>query len=148
MLGEQNYRTNVAQWKRKDLGHVAHPGIKTTRGSQPDAFQDRIDAQSLRSCKEIAKQTASFCTKEDLHTVFLVGSDRLTKPIEAALPKTLRPRVAVITKDLGNFSVPQLQRRLKPSIAEWTAKQAAPELELPSRGRGKNVVPKKRIVGG
>jgi len=137
-LGEQNYRINVSQWKRKDLGHVAHPGIKATRGSQPDAFQDRIDAQYLHLCKEIAKRTASVCRKEDLHTIFLVGSERLTRPIETALPKTFRPRVALIAKDLGNFSVLQLQQRLEPSIAEWTAKQVVLKPGLPSRARGED----------
>jgi len=137
-LGEQNYRMDVSQWKRKDLGHVAHPGIKTTRGSQPDAFQDRIDAQYLHLCKEMARRTATLCSKEDLHTIFLVGSERLTKPIETALPKTFGPRVALIAKDLGNFSALQLERRLEPAIAEWTAKQDALKPGLPSRVRGQD----------
>ena len=96
-------------------------------------LQDRIDAQYLQLCKEMARRTASLCRKEDLHTIFLVGSERLTKPIETALPKTFIPRVAFITKDLGNFSVLQLQQRLEPSIAEWTAKQVVLKPGLPSR---------------
>jgi hypothetical protein len=50
-VGEMKFELDVARWKRKDIGHLTHPGIKPTRGSQRDTFEQRVDAQYARLCR-------------------------------------------------------------------------------------------------
>jgi hypothetical protein len=118
-LGQKTFGIDISQWKKKDLGHVMHPGIKETRGSQRDVFDHRMDAQYARVCKQVAKQAKELCEKEDLAAVFLVGSNRLVGPIQAAFPQELRKRVVLIEEDLGGVFSPGLRRRLEPRIVKW-----------------------------
>ena len=117
--GQKKFGIDISQWKKKDLGHVTRPGIKKTRGSQRDVFNNRMDAQYARLCKTLAGQVKKLYEKEDLAAVFLVGSNRLVGPIQAALPKELRNRVKLIEEDLGRVLSPRLPRVLEPRIAEW-----------------------------
>ena len=119
---ERDFRINVSKWKKKDLGHIAHPGIKITRGSQRDVFQHRVDAQYARLWKETAQRARQICAKEGLATIFLVGPDRLIRLLKSAFPQQRQQRIMLIGKDLGYLSTPQLCRRLEEDISEGTAR--------------------------
>lgn len=118
-LEEMKFELNVARWKRKDIGHLAHPGIKTTRGSQRDTFEHRVDAQYARLCREVAEKVEKLRRQNRLHTVFLVGLPRLVEPIESQLPTELRNRTVPIKEDLGRLAAPKLESRLTGLISNW-----------------------------
>ena len=126
-LGKTTFGIDISQWKKKDLGHATRPGIRKTRGSQRDVFTHRMDAQFARLCKALAGQATKFYKQEDLAAVFLVGSNRLVGPIQAAFPKDLRNRVVLIEEDLGGVFSPGLPQRLLPKIAKWKRQH---EMEL------------------
>lgn len=118
-LEEKKFRIDISQWKKKDLGHVAHPRIRKTRGSQRDTFEHRIDARYARLCAETAELATRLCEKQGLTALFLVGSDRLIEPIEAEFPREFRRRVVLIPEGLARMSSPQLEQRLEAKIADW-----------------------------
>ncbi len=121
-LEEKKFPIDISQWKKKELGHVAHPTIRKTRGSQRDTFEHRMDAQYGRLCRETAEHAKSICGKGGLTALFLVGSDRLIEPIEAQFPREFSQRVVLIGENLGRTSLPELQQRLEPRIADWERK--------------------------
>jgi hypothetical protein len=118
-LGEKDFRIDISQWRKKDLGKVAQPGIRKTRGSQHDDFDRRMDAQYARLCSETAEQIGKLCENEGFLAIFLVGSERLIRPIEAAFPTDLRRKVVLIDEDVATVIWPKLEQRLEPKIAKW-----------------------------
>jgi len=126
-VGQKKFGIDISQWKKKDQGHVTLPGTKKTRGSQRDVFAHRMDAQYARLCKALAQQATKLYGKVGLAAVFLVGSNRLVGPIQAAFPKELRNRVVLIEEDLGRVWSPTLPHLLEPRIAKWKRRH---EMEL------------------
>jgi hypothetical protein len=118
-LGEKDFRIDISHWRKKDLGKVAQPGIKKTRGSQRDDFDRRMNAQYARLCSETAEQVGKLCEKEGFLAIFLVGSERLIRPIETAFPPKLRRKVVAIEEDVATIIWPKLEQRLEPKIAQW-----------------------------
>jgi Bacterial archaeo-eukaryotic release factor family 10 len=118
-LEEKKFVIDISQWKKKELGHVTNPGIHKTYGSQRDVFEHRVEAQYAHLCPEIAKQAAQLCKSHGLTAIFLVGSSRLTGPIEAAIPPDLRPHVIDVKEDLAGMENSELAHRLEPAIANW-----------------------------
>ena len=53
--------------------------------------------------------------------IFLVGSDRLARPLKALFPPRIQRRTTIIGKDLGRLSTSALCRRLEGTIADLTA---------------------------
>lgn len=122
-LGKLAFSIDTSQWKKKDLGHFTGQRVVKTRGSQRDTFRHRIDAQFARLGREAAERTKNLCEIAQYSAVFLIGSSRMTKPIQAEFPEQFQPPVAVIDEDFGKFSLPALQKRLGPKIAEWEGKR-------------------------
>jgi release factor family 10 len=118
-MGEMKFGLDVGQWKRKDIGHLAHPGIKTTRGTQRDTFEHRVDAQYARLCRKAAKQVEKLCQQKRMNAIFLVGLPRLVEPIESQLSKELQNRTIVVKEDFGRLTQPRLKSRLASVISDW-----------------------------
>jgi hypothetical protein len=118
-LADWSFQTNVSTWKKKDLGHVSQPGIRKTRGSQRDTFDHRMDAQYQRFYRELAHHAEDLCRIEHLAGVLLVGSERMTRPIEKLCSPWLRARISHLDQDVAHFPLPSLQRRLEKAIAAW-----------------------------
>jgi peptide subunit release factor 1 (eRF1) len=118
-VSDQKFEVDISQWKKKDLGHVVGQRVNKTRGSQRDTYVHRMDAQYRRLCRETAAQATRFCEANNCHGIFLVGSDELTKPVHAGFSKEFSLPVVLIAEDFGNLSLPELQDRLRPKIAEW-----------------------------
>jgi protein required for attachment to host cells len=118
LLVENTFDIDSSQWKNKDLGHVASERIRKTRGSQRDLFDDRMDAQYDRVCRETADAAASLAVQHGFATIFLVGPDRMTGPVKAKLPARLSERAVLVSEDLGNFSKRDLLLRLRPIIED------------------------------
>lgn len=118
-IAERKFAVDISQWKTKQMGQEAGQGIKKARGAQHDSYQDRMEAQYKHFCRDAAAQARKLAETEKLQAIFLVGSDRLTMPMEAEFPKSWRERVARVKEDFGKLSLPNLQERLGPRIAEW-----------------------------
>ena len=66
-LDDKKYNmVSMSQWKRKEVGHVVQPGVKKTRGSQREAFKDRVDAHYWRFWKVAALRAEQLCETEGL----------------------------------------------------------------------------------
>jgi hypothetical protein len=118
-LGKKNFKIDVSQWKREDIEHLAHPGIKTTRGTQRDTFEHRVDAQYARLCRQTAEHVKNLCRRKGLLAILLVGSSRLTEPIKADFPRELRNRTMLIKEDFGRLTLSGLKNPLSGIISVW-----------------------------
>jgi release factor family 10 len=118
-LGQMEFVIDISQWKKKELGHVAGQGVQKTRGTQRDTHRHRMDAQFARLYREAAERTKNLCEKDGCTAVFLVGSDRLIKPIAAEFPKQFPHPVIAIEEDFGSLSLPELRKRLGSRITRW-----------------------------
>ena len=117
---EKKFAIDVSQWKQGELGHVK--GLR------------HMDSQYAHLCRETAQQAANFCTKKALAAVFLVGPDRLIKPIKAKCPRSLRQPVVLLDQDLARVPLLELQKHLEPQIASW---ECTHEAELVTAVAGK-----------
>ena len=124
-FAEQGFQIDSSQWKRKEHSHRAERGSRLPHGPQRDAFQQRVDAQYLRFCRELAEHTKALCTKERLFSIFLVGSMRLIEPVGTHLMPTFRDHLALIDEDLARVSPSDLERHVGPKIAEWMNRSAS-----------------------
>jgi hypothetical protein len=115
-----NFEIDASQWKRREHGHMARRNTKMPHGPLRDAFAQRMEQQYQRFYRHIAERAKFICAREHLDTVFLVGSERLTKPIGAALPKDMQERAVRIPHDIARIAPDKLQAAILPKIAEWT----------------------------
>jgi hypothetical protein len=131
---EKKFAVDISQWKKEELGHVTGQGVRKTRGSQREVFRNRMEGQYARLCRETAQQAVIFCTKKDLAAVFLVGLDRLIRPMEAAFPRDFRQPIVLVDQDLARIMLLELQEHLEPQIASW---ERTHEAELVTAVTGK-----------
>jgi peptide subunit release factor 1 (eRF1) len=124
-LEEKIFSIDISQWKMKELGHVAHPGVQKARGSQADVLRHRMDAQYRQFFRETADRAKDLYLREGLHALFVVGSTRLIEPIQAEFPRALRQHVIAVEEDFGRLSLSELQQRLEPRIAQWQLEHAS-----------------------
>jgi hypothetical protein len=139
-LNEKKFEIDISQWKQEELGHVTGQGVRKTRGSQREAFGHRMNAQYQHLCHAIANQTRDLCEKEGLTAIFLVGSDRLIKPIEAALPQGFHHSVVLVNENFGKLTATELQLRLQPSIATWEGEYKTRQVSALFEGERGNVM--------
>jgi hypothetical protein len=131
---EKKFAVDISQWKKEELGHVTGQGVRKTRGSQREVFRNRMEGQYARLCRETAQQAVIFCTKKELAAVFLVGLDRLIRPMEAAFPRGFRQPIVLVDQDLARITLLELQKHLEPQIASW---ERTHEAELVTAVAGK-----------
>jgi hypothetical protein len=118
-MPSMKFEIDVSQWKRKEHGHMARRDTKMPHGPLRDAFKQRMDEQYQHFYQHLAERTKFVCAKEKLEPVFLVGSERLTKPIESALPREIQDRTVRIGQDLARIPPAKLRAKLLPKISEW-----------------------------
>jgi hypothetical protein len=118
-LPSMKFERDVSQWKRKEHGHMARRDTKMPHGPLRDAFKQRMAEQYQHFYQHLAERTKFVCAKEKLEAVFLVGSERLTKPIESALPREIQDHTVRIGQDLARISPAKLRAQLLPKISEW-----------------------------
>lgn len=115
-LSELKFRIDVSQWKEKDHAHMAQRRTRMPHGPQRDAFKSRVNDELRHFFVKVAERTKSLCAKEGLSSIFLVGSARLTEPIESQLPRRIRGSVACINEDLARDTTSDLNAHLTPLI--------------------------------
>jgi Bacterial archaeo-eukaryotic release factor family 5 len=118
-LPAMKFEIDASQWKRKEHGHMARRNTKMPHGPLRDAFKQRMDQQYQHFFRHISERIKFVLSRENLRAVMLVGSARLTKPIEAILLEEIRERAVLIPEDLARVSPTQLEAKILPNIAEW-----------------------------
>jgi hypothetical protein len=116
---EKKFDIDVAQWKKKDIGHIAGQEIQKSRGSQRDVFQHRMDAQYAHLCKETADQAITLFKEHNCAAIMLLGEARLSQLIEAEIPENLRQHVISRQEDFAGLTDRELEKRLEPIVEEW-----------------------------
>jgi hypothetical protein len=124
-IAENKFDIDISEWKKKDIGHIAGQEIQKTRGSQRDVFEHRMDAQYAHSCTETAIQALALSKEHNCTAIVLIGEDRLSRPIEAAMPRDVRQHVISVPEDFAGLTDPELEKRLEPIIEEWERKYQA-----------------------
>jgi rubrerythrin len=125
---DKRFTIDTSRWKRKEgghameLGHAIGSAVGKSRGSQRDALAKRMDNQFARLARETARDAAKICARERLAALFLIGSERMTRPMEAKLPKNLGTPVVLIDQDLAGVTLDELKKHIEPKIAEWEHK--------------------------
>lgn len=122
---QSRFEIDSSQWKKKEHAHMARRATEMPHGNQRDAFKQRMDAQYLHVCREVAKRAAALAKQEKLVSIFLVGSKRLTEPLEASLPQRLRDNVTLIAEDLARVSTSVIQKHIRSVIAARANEDAA-----------------------
>jgi hypothetical protein len=136
-IGEKKFDIDISEWKKKDIGHIAGQEIQKTRGSQRDVFEHRMDAQYAHSCTETANQVITLFKEHNCTAIILIGEARLSRSIEAAMPRDVRQHVISIQEDFAGLTGRELEKRLEPIIEEWEHKhQAAIVSEFLDSDRG------------
>ena len=119
-LEEKTFKADFAQWKKKESSHMARKETRMPHGPQRDAFKKRMDAQYKRFCRDVAERALALYKSAHAVSIFLVGSKRLTEPIESHFPAELRKNVALFSQDLARVAAPKVQARLASQIEKWT----------------------------
>jgi Bacterial archaeo-eukaryotic release factor family 10 len=110
---------DTSTWRKKDLVGPSHPYAGKTKGSQRDAFQDRVEAQYNRFLRELANQIRQWADQEKLSPVFLAGPNRIIETIWASFPAAFRERAALLKGNLWDLSLLDLQSHLNLAIKRW-----------------------------
>lgn len=118
-IAERRFDVDVTQWKRKYLGHISSERHRKTRGSNLDLFEQRMEAQFDRLCREAAELAVTLCQQEGLAGIFLVGPNRLIRTIHARLPHPISNTSVLVPENLGSSSPLQLLRRLRSVIENY-----------------------------
>jgi hypothetical protein len=96
-----------------------------------------MDAQYAHSCTETANQVISLSKEHSCTAIILIGEARLSRSIEAAMPRDVRQHVISIQEDFTGLTGRELEKRLEPIIEEWERKhQAAVVSEFLDGDRG------------
>lgn len=122
---EKTFDFDTSEWKRKDIGHIAGQEIQKTRGSQRDIFEHRMDAQYAHACTATANQTVAFSKQYNCAAVIVIGEDRLSRAIEAAMPRDILPHVETVQEDFAGLTDRELERRLEPIVEDRERTQQA-----------------------
>jgi hypothetical protein len=113
------FSIDTSTWRKKDLVGPSHPHAGKTKGSQRDAFQDRVEAQYNRFRRELADHIRHWADKERISPVFLAGPNRIIEAIWASFPAAFRERAALLKGDVWNLPLPDLQSRLSLAMKRW-----------------------------
>jgi hypothetical protein len=116
-LEEKEFRMKVT--KKKEMGPVARAGgVRMSRGTNRDAFENRVAAQYAHYYRQIAERTERWCTAQHLQSVFLAGLSEVSKGIWKDLPQSLQERAIPVEEDLGWMSRAELLQRFQPIVVE------------------------------
>jgi len=113
-LEEMEFRLEAS--KEKEMGPVARPGVRMSRGTNRDVFEHHVGAQYAHFDREIAAQIGRWRAAESLDAVFLVGLSDMVRDIQKELPQALREEVVLVEEDLGWMSRAELQERIAPIV--------------------------------
>jgi Bacterial archaeo-eukaryotic release factor family 10 len=117
MLESEAIEFRLKESRRKEMGPVARPGVRMSRGTNRDVFTHHVDAQYRHFNREIAKRIEQWHAAERLDSVFLVGLGDMVRGVQGELPKAVQKEMVLVEEDLGWMSHGELQERIAPLVA-------------------------------
>ena len=72
-----------------------------------------MEGQYARLCREVAQRAANLYGSEGVAAVFLVGPDKLIRPIEAKFLKSFQKPIVLFDQDLARVTPLELQNHLE-----------------------------------
>jgi hypothetical protein len=136
-LQEKEFRLEPS--KRKEMGPVARPGVRLSRGTNRDVFEHHVAAEYAHYNQQIAERIERWFAAEQLSSVFLVGLAQMVKAIRKEVSPALVERVVLIDEDLGWVSRKELLERIEPDIVSHRHKCEMAFVEA-ILGNSRNVV--------
>ncbi len=138
--GEWHFKVETSHWRQKERAHMAKQGTRMPHGAQREAFDRRIEAEYVRLMHDVAKGIEAFCERESIDRVYLLGSDRLTRHVQDALPQRLRDSLVCIPRiPRGNTEDPasEIKARVESHLHAYESDRKAKIVEeLLNRPRG------------
>ncbi|MEW6446485.1 MAG: VLRF1 family aeRF1-type release factor [Bacillota bacterium] len=125
---EMRMELDTSDWRRKDLKPVTGHGIYT-KGSNRDAFEDRVEEQVAAFRRFIADQMLGWVNKHGLKRLILGGDDEAVSQVIRLLPQQLDQLVA------GKLTIPlsatenEVLSRTEPVAAAHEREQEATLVE-------------------
>lgn len=108
--------------KEKEMGPVARPGVRLSRGTNRDVFEHHLAAAYAHYYQKIAERIVHWYAAEQLESVFLVGLAEQVKAIRKEIPSSLAEKTILIEEYLGWVSRAALLARVEPAIGEYKQK--------------------------
>ncbi len=134
-LEEKEFR--LVESKKKQMGPVARPGVRMSRGTERDLYARHVAAQYAHFHQQIAERIRHWAVTEPLDPIFLVGLEEMVAGVQSELPRELQERVVPIKESLGWVSRLELERHLQPIISSHERKREVALVEaLLSSDRG------------
>lgn len=113
-LEEKKFRLEPS--KKKDMGPVARPGVRLSRGTNRDVFEHHLAAEYAHYHQQIAERIKHWCAAEHLESVLLVGLAEIVKAIRKEIAPALLEKIVLIEEDLGWVSQTELRHRIEPVV--------------------------------
>jgi len=136
-LQEKEFRLEPS--KEKEMGPVARPGVRLSRGTNRDVFEHHLTAEYAHYDQQIAERIERWFTAEQLESVFLVGLAQMVKAIRKEVSPTLVEKIVLVEQDLGWVSRTELLDRIEPAIVSHKQKCETASVEA-MLGGSRNVV--------
>jgi len=118
VLESQEKEFRLEPSKRKEMGPVARPGVRLSRGTNRDVFERHRAAEYAHYHQQIAERIERWCASEQLESVFLVGLAQMVKAIKKQIPSSLSQKIVLIEEALGWVSQTELLDRIEPVVVD------------------------------
>lgn len=119
-LDEKAFRLEPS--KKKEMGPVARPGVRLSRGTNRDVFERHLTAEYAHYHQQIADRIERWCAAGKLESVFLVGLAEMVNAIRKEIRSSLIHKIVLIEEDLGWVSPTDLLERVGPIVLEHNRK--------------------------
>jgi hypothetical protein len=126
-LEEKEFR--LAASKKKEMGPVARPGVRLSRGTNRDAFEHHVAAEYAHYDQQIAERIGRWFAAEQLESVFLVGLAQMVKAIQKKVGPTLVEKIVLVEEDLPRVSRAELLQRIEPAVLGYKRKHEMASIE-------------------
>ena len=131
---EKKFAIDISQWKKNELGHIVEGVPKSGLGTHPsrgpggpEGYLQETPGEPVCAPFAVRRRSkrSTLYKGEDLAAVFLVGPDKLIRPIEAKFPRSFRKPIVLFDQDLARVAPLELRKHLEPQIADWERKHEA-----------------------
>jgi len=135
-LEEKEFRLEPS--KKKEMGPIARPGVRLSRGTNRDVFEHHVAAEYAHYDQQIAERIGRWFAAEQLESVFLVGLSQMVKAIQKKVAPTLIEKIVLVEEDLPRVSRAELLHRIEPAVLGYKRKLEMASIEA-MLGHSRNV---------
>lgn len=102
--------------RKKEMGPVARPGVRLSRGTNRDVFEHHRAAEYEHYCREIARRMETWIAAEKLESVFVVGLPRMVNAVQKSISSPFVNQIVPVATNLGWLSRSKLLQRIEPDV--------------------------------